>query len=246
MAMRKLMGVVVVSMGAVVGGCADDAGVSGTSAALSATELEAEVASGPSEIELQVVDGVAREVHTRPSDHDERLEGFVVAVDAELGTVAIADLGVVSFGAGTRFRTATESHASRAAWLAEAQPGTFIRASRATPSAPQAPDDAAFFATDLRIDHGDRAKLELTIDRDNLLTSPPSLLVLGRSFDLSTLQVSDDGTADQGSGDESGDDHGGEAEPGDDHGGGEAEPGDDHGGGEAEPGDDHGGHGQDD
>jgi len=64
-----------------------------------------------------------------------------------------------------------------------------VRARRTPPSTPQAPDDATFLATELRLDQeNDHPRIRLNVTSANLVTSPPPpdavLKVLGLSIEL--------------------------------------------------------------
>ncbi|MCC6620095.1 MAG: hypothetical protein IT385_02500 [Deltaproteobacteria bacterium] len=249
----------------------------GTSGApLTVGQLEERLATGVARVELKLRDGRPSELHVELADREERVQGWVSALDAGAGTLTIDDLGVVTLAAGARFRTDDESHASREAWVAEIEAAlgagapVFVRASRLATGVPQAPDDASFVATDLRIEDDGDPKLELDVDGDNFASPPPTLLVLGRGFEVGALRMSDDGAHDVGDdhgddGVEVGDDNGGDddgpelgddngddgVEVGDDNGNNDDDgPGDDNGGDDDRdddgPGDDHGGDGDDD
>jgi len=246
------MGAAVVAV-AMAGAACDtsSSGPGATGSPLTVGQLEERIAAGATRVELKLRSGRASELHVHGPDGEERLQGWVGALDAAAGTVTISDLGVVSFGSGTRFRTLEESRATRDAWVTELEAElaggpVFVRASRLASGVPQAPDDATFIATDLRIEDEGDPKLELDIDVDNLASGSATLRVLGRSFDIGTIRMTDDSGHDLGDdhgddGIEAGDDHGDDGpEAGDDNGNDGPEAGDDNGNDGPEAGDDHG------
>ncbi len=199
----------------------DPAGATGSP--LTAGELEQRLVAGPERVELKLRAGGQSELSIRLRDREERVQGWVTSFDAAAGTLAIGELGVVQIGGGARFRTEEDSRVSQAAWTAELEgalgAGTpiFVRATRLAGVAPQAPEDPSFIASDLRIEDGGDTKIELDVDADNFSSTPPTLVLLGRSHDLSNVRMSDDDSA----GHDAGDDHGNdgvEDESGDDNG----------------------------
>ncbi len=240
------MGVVVL----MAAGCDDMGAVGATGSPLTASELEQRLMAGPERVELKLRAAGQSELVIRVPDLEERVQGWVMGFDAAAGTLAIGELGVVQIGAGARFRTEEESSVSQAVWTAELEGALaagvpiFVRATRLAGVAPQAPEDPTFIASDLRIEDSGDTKIELDVDADNFSSAPPTLVLLGRSHDLSSVRMSDD-NGDDGIEDESGDDNGNdgvEDESGDDNGndGVEDESGDDNGndGVEDESGDD--------
>jgi len=118
----------------------------------------------------------------------------------------------VGFGASARFRDADGDDLTMTAFAARVQDALdagaapAVRVKRAPPAEPQAPDDPAFTATDLRLLDGlESAKLELNVDADNFAlsdTPPPDawILVLGLEIEIrSTTEIQ----ADDHDGDES-------------------------------------------
>jgi hypothetical protein len=173
-------------------------------------------ASGRIEIELFPGEMIAREVHVEVEDDEEKLVSNVTAIDPEQGTITL-ELGglTVAYGAGTRFRTEAESHESRTAWevavRVELAAGRrpLIEARRNPPASPQAPDDASFTATDLRLENDtDEPKIEIYVDDDNLESVSGSSLAVLRVLGL-TIEVNDRtgiGPDDHGSGGHGSDD----------------------------------------
>jgi hypothetical protein len=172
---------------------------------------------GVSRIEIELFPGelVAREVHVEADDAEEKIVSRVTAIDPAQGALTL-ELGelIVSYGAATRFRTETESHASRAAWeaLVQAQIAAggrpLIEARRNPADTPQSPDDPSFTAADLRLeDESDERKIEIYVDEDNLVSGGASavvLRVLGLSItvnDRTRLGPDDNGGGGQPSGD---------------------------------------------
>lgn len=149
--------------------------------ALSVGQLDSTIATGPTRIEIQLPAGSmnAREVHVEAEDMEEKITSTITALDPVAGTVTL-ELGglVVSYTDGTRFRTRSESHATRAAFetavaSALAAGGTpAIEARRNAPAQPQAPTDPSFTANDLRLADRNRGnKLEVYVDSDNYSTA---------------------------------------------------------------------------
>ncbi|HWB40533.1 MAG TPA: hypothetical protein VG500_04700 [Gemmatimonadales bacterium] len=165
---------------------------------------------GTTRIEIELFPGelVAREVHVEDDDAEEKLVSVATAIDPAQGTVTL-ELGglAVSYGAGTRFRTETQSQESRATWeaLVESEIAAgrrpLVEARRNPSAAPQAPDDASFTAADLRLESGlDEPKIEIYVDGDNLGSVSGStaavLRVLGLSITVNgrtSLGPDDDG-----------------------------------------------------
>ena len=191
---RFLTALTALTAATTVGACSSDLTVPSDSNPGSATgsavaTVDSSLGSGSAgriEIELFPGEMVAREVHVENDDDEEKLVSRVTAIDPGAGTITLALGGlVVSYGSGTRFRTETESHESRTTWEAAVQSGLsagaapLIEARRNRPGAPQAPDDRAFAAADLRLENDDdAAKLELYVDGDNLEDSGASSAVL--------------------------------------------------------------------
>ena len=169
-----------------------------------------------SRIEIELFPGelVAREVHVEADDAEEKLVSQVTAIDPAEGTLTL-ELGglTISYGAGTRFRTESESPQSREAWEAQVQGEItagrrpLVEARRNPGDTPQSPDDPSFTATDLRLENEtDEPKIEIYVDGDNLVGGDASevvLRVLGLSIavnDRTRLGPDDGGGADQPSG----------------------------------------------
>ena len=192
----------------------DPEGSTGTSAAVAVDSALG--SGGASRIEIQLFPGelVAREVEVETDDAEEKIVSGVTAIDPGQGTLTL-ELGglVVFYGAGTRFRTESESHESRETWEAQVQAELaaghrpLVEARRNPAGAPQSPDDPAFTATDLRLENEtDEPKIEIYVDGDNLVSGDGSevvLRVLGLSItvnDRTRLGPDDNGGADQPSG----------------------------------------------
>lgn len=155
--------------------------------------------AGTDRIEIKLYPGelVAREVHIENDDAEEKIVSAVNGLDPAAGALAL-ELGglTVTYGAGTRFRTGSESNASRAAWeamvAAQIAAGGHpqVEARRNPPGTPQAPDDPTFVAADLRLTSGaDEPKIEIYVDQDNLLSAGDDsavLRVLGLSITVNT------------------------------------------------------------
>ncbi|HEU4995257.1 MAG TPA: hypothetical protein VFT29_10555, partial [Gemmatimonadaceae bacterium] len=111
------------------------------------------------EIEFATATGlVAREIDVEADDDDEKVSSRVTAINTTAGTVTLQLGGfVVSYTNNTRFRTPTNSNATRAVWEAQVQSELAagrnppIEARRDVPATPQAPANATFTATDLRL-----------------------------------------------------------------------------------------------
>lgn len=165
---------------------------------------------GVTRIEIELFPGelVAREVHVENDDAEEKIVTAVTAIDPAQGRLSL-ELGglAVWYGAGTRFRTESESHAGREAWEARVQSEIaagrqpLIEARRSPSRTPQSPDDPTFVAADLRLeDEPDEPKIEIYVDRDNLVggdgVSEAVIRVLGLSIrvnDRTRLGPDDDG-----------------------------------------------------
>ena len=186
--------------------------------ALSVGQLDSTIATGPTRIEIQLPAGSmnAREVHVEAEDLEEKITSTITAIDPVAGTVTL-ELGglVVSYTDGTRFRTRSESHATRAAFetavaTALAAGGTpAVEARRNAPAQPQAPTDPSFTATDLRLADRNRGnKLEVYVDSDNYstaVTAPvlATLTVFNLAVNITdATELSDDDQPGQGDGPE--------------------------------------------
>lgn len=189
-----------------------------------ATAIDSALGSGGvSRIEIHLFPGelVAREVHVEADDLEEKIVSGVTAIDPAQGTVTL-ELGglTLSYGAGTRFRTETESQESRAAWEAAVQGELAagrrpaIEARRSPQGSPQAPDDATFVAADLRLEsEADEPKIEIYVDGGNLLSVTGSSAVL-RVLGL-TIEINDRTSLRDDDGDDGGDDDDGTSGPAD-------------------------------
>ncbi len=211
---------------AVAGACSDTpAGPGpGTTPALShaitVDELGQAVATGPARVEIKLERGtlVAREVELKTSDEmtdEESIRGAVTAAAASGGSGTLTfDIGglVVGISSATRFRDADgndltlESFVAHidAALAAGTQP--FARAKRPPPATPQAPGDASFQATEVRLrDVIESPKIEINVDADNFepnAAPPPEawLRVLGLEIEIraATEVRQDDNDDDEG------------------------------------------------
>ncbi|HEX6668584.1 MAG TPA: hypothetical protein VF061_03435 [Gemmatimonadales bacterium] len=193
---------------------ADDGSTTGSAVV---TVDSALTAGGVTRIEIELFPGelVAREVHVDNDDVEEKIVSGVTAIDPGQGTITL-ELGglTVAYGAGTRFRTESESHETRATWEALVQVELaagrhpLIEARRNPAGAPQAPEDPSFTAADLRLEAGsDEPKIEIYVDGDNLIsadgTSEVGLRVLGLPITVNgrtRLGPDDNGGAGQPSG----------------------------------------------
>jgi hypothetical protein len=146
---------------------------------------------------------------------EESVRGQVTAISAAGGTGTLTfEIGglAVTFSSSARFRDddrdgdlTFDEFVTRIqdALAAGQQPS--VRAKRPPAAAPQAPDDATFAATDLRIrDRAESPKLELNVDADNFVANnapPPDawLRVLGLEIELrpSTEIEADDDDRDE-------------------------------------------------
>ena len=159
----------------------------GASASAVLTVDSALGSGGVSRIEIQLFPGelVAREVHVENDDAEEKIVSGVTAIDPGQGTLTLALGGLtVSYGAGSRFRTETESHETRAVWEALVQSEIAagrrpLIEARRNASGARSPDDASFTAADLRLERdAEEPTLELYVDGDNLASTGGSELVL--------------------------------------------------------------------
>lgn len=212
---RAILGAAGLMATTILTSCASDAMGPGTppssNTPLSVSAFDVRLSSGPARIEIQLQAGsplVAHEVELEPDDAEEKLVAKVTAIDPTAGTVTL-DLGglLVHYGIDTRFRTPSNSHVSQSDWVAAietalgANQTPQIEARRAIPTTPQAPDDPAFTANDLRLsDQSERRQIEIYVDGDNFTTTPtPALSVLGLSIaiaqDTDLHERHDDGSA---------------------------------------------------
>jgi len=214
---RKLVGLSAVVIAAAA--CSDAVTGPGDGLALShdisPTELGQALDTAPARIEIKLERGtlVAREVELKTSDEmsdEEYVRGLVTAVTASAGAGTLTfEMGglTVGFASSARFRNDDEGgdltmdefvNRIETALAAGVQPA--VRARRPA-QAPQAPDDATFQATDLRIrDRAESPKLELNVDADNFERNdapPPEawLHVLGLTIEIrasTDLEADDD------------------------------------------------------
>jgi hypothetical protein len=154
-------------------------------------------------VEIKLIPGtlIAREVELEQPEemtHQESIRAHVTGISAAAGsgtlTLEIGGLEV-GFDAATRLR-GDDGDLSFDGFVAEIEAalaaGTepFVRAKRPAPAEPQAPDDATFLATEVRIrNEADEPRLELNLDIDNLRLNdapPPDafLLVLGLEIEV--------------------------------------------------------------
>lgn len=196
--------------------CSDATGPAGNPAALSheisVDQLGQALDTAPARVEVKLERGtlVAREIEIKTADEmsdQESVRGPVTAVSASDATGALTfDIGglEITFASSARFRdsdgdlTITE-FATRLQNALDAGLQPSVRAKRQAPTEPQAPDDATFEATDLRIQDGlESPKLELNVDADNYEANdapPPEawLRVLGLEIEiLSSTEIEAD------------------------------------------------------
>lgn len=209
---------------AAVAACSDGTTGPGGSAPLSheisVDELGQALDTAPARIEVELRPGtlVAREIEIKTPDEmsdEESIRGPVTAVAASGGggtlTYGLGGLEV-TFSSSARFRDADGSDVTMDEFAAAVQDALAagmepsVRAKRRPGDEPQAPDDAAFEATDLRIsDDADEPEIELNVDIDNFVpndTPPPDawLLVLGLEIEIrgDTEIEADDDRRDEG------------------------------------------------
>jgi len=169
-------------------------GLTQFSRTVSLSEVQTQLAAAAARVEIEIVPGsnpaVAREVKLKdPSEvaGEEELRGPITAIDGTAGTLT---LGVgsgltVGFTADTRFRAEgdRESSLTRDAFVARvtaelaAGGHPAVKAERAAPATPQAPDDPVFTAAELKLDdEADRPEIEMNVTAANLTInsmSPP-------------------------------------------------------------------------
>ncbi len=184
-----------------LGGQATDVQFSET---MSSSEFEELLATGPSRVEIELVPGslVAREVEVEGPDaltEKEEIESRITDVEVigDEGTLTLELGGLqVGFTSATRFRaeegrTLTfDEFVARVETALAAGDKPPVEANRDPPAEPQAPDDASFIATELKLDdEADEPKIEINVDSDNFTAnvSPPPdgwLRVLGLMIEL--------------------------------------------------------------
>ena len=165
---------------------------------ISVGDFANQLGQGPVRAEVKLFDEglVAREVEVESSDEmtdEEKLEFTVVSIDDAAGTIVVdfADL-TIQYDGSTKFEGFDSNDINRADFVAlvvqEMSDGRSVgvEAKRPAPSAPQAPDDATFFATELELEIVDDRKIEMNIDSDNLTVngSDAVLQLLGRQVEL--------------------------------------------------------------
>jgi hypothetical protein len=193
--------------------CSDSpTSANGTSAApvlsrdITLDHLGQAIDSTPQRVEINLVEDalVARQVELKTGDEltrDESIRGQVTAVSAsgDAGTLTLAIGGLqVGFDAGTAFKSADGAVLTAGDFVAQVQAALdaggplYVRASRPAPAEPQAPDDASFTASQLRIsDCLTSPKLELNVNGANFTlndTPPPDAYfhVLGLAIEVRT------------------------------------------------------------
>jgi len=184
---------------------------------ISSGELGQALDTAPARIEIKLERGtlVAREVELKTADEmadEEYVRGLVTAVSASGGAGTLTfEMGglAVTFASSARFRADQDDDGDgditmdefvtriEDALAAGVQPS--VRAKRPPAAEPQAPDDATFAATDLRIrDRVESPTIELNVDADNFEASdapPPEawLHVLGLTIEIrSTTEIESD------------------------------------------------------
>jgi hypothetical protein len=194
-----------------LGACGDATAPDAQSAAvlfsqdITLPQLEETLVAGPTRLEIELLSNgslVAREVEIKTADelaHREEIESPIGALEGgtDQGTIILELGGLrVNFDRSTRFR---QEHGDDLtfdqftaiiddAFLNDRQ--LAVEAKRTPPLEPQAPDDATFFANELKLDdEADEPEIEINVDRDNLRTntgSPPDgwILVLGLEIEL--------------------------------------------------------------
>jgi hypothetical protein len=168
------------------------------------TRLEERAATGPTRIEVSLLPGglVAREVEIQSDatlSDEEDIKSHIAGIDAK-GAVATVTLRLgalrIGFDPATRLRmdgrddlTFHEFVALVEGALADGRE-LAVEAKRRPAAEPQAPEDATFFATVLRIrDKVDEPKIEINVDGDNVIPNdapPPDafLAILGIRIEL--------------------------------------------------------------
>jgi hypothetical protein len=151
--------------------------------------LAHQIDSTPQRVEINLADDtlLALQVELKTADEltrDESVRGQVTAISAtgDAGTLTLAIGGLqVSFGTATAFRSAWGMMLSQSDFVAQVQAALdaggpiFVRATRPAPAEPQAPDDASFAASEIRVtDCLTAPKLELNVGSANFaLNDPP-------------------------------------------------------------------------
>lgn len=172
------------------------------SEAITLPELQESASSAAVRVEVKLQSEaaplVAREIERADADDvekREKVEGRVTAADAQGITLALGGLRI-GFDAGTRFRSESGDSLSQEEFLTLLQTALAeggepaVEAEREPPAEPQAPNDAAFVASELEIDdEASEPKLELNIDADNLQVDAATptqavLTVLGLAIEI--------------------------------------------------------------
>ena len=182
------------------------------SRAISLPDLHTQLTSGPARVDVRVMPGglIARRIEIKGADEMKRPEEIrsrVTAISAsgDHGTVTLALGGLqVGFTASTTFRPddgkgedggsmALADFVARVQAELAAGSHPAVKAQRSPPTQPQAPGDAAFTATQLKLDHeADHPVIKLNITADNLITNqtpPPDLAGGGRGVLRGRLSV---------------------------------------------------------
>ena len=165
------------------------------------TRLEDRAAGGPTRIEVSLLPGglVARQVEIQSDAtlaDEEDIKSHITAIDPD-GTVTMRLGGLsIGFGPATRLRMDGRDDLTLDEFVSVVQAALAngselpVEAKRRPAAAPQAPEDAAFFATVLRIrDEVDEPKIEINVDGDNVVphdAPPPDafLAILGLRIEL--------------------------------------------------------------
>lgn len=171
------------------------------SRAITLSELDSILASGPTRVEIKLINGslVAREVEVKEAEDlrdEEKIESRITAIDPA-GNVTLALGGlVVDFDAGTEFkvehgdRLTMQEFVTRVQDALAAGENPPVEAKRNPADTPQDPGDATFLATKLELDdEADEDEMEINVDGDNYAntTTPPPdaiLTVLGLAIEL--------------------------------------------------------------
>ncbi len=187
------------------------------SSQISLPDFQSHLLTGPARVEVRVIPGtlVARRVRIEAPDelaHPEEVRSRVSAISAtgDQGTVTLELGGLqIGFDASTRFRPDDGDGSGHDVMMSDDNGGTTlvdfvarvqaelaagrhpaVKARRAPPATPQAPDDATFLATELRLDEeNDHPRISLNVTDANLTTNPTpppdgTLKLLGLSIEL--------------------------------------------------------------
>lgn len=187
---------------------------------ISLPDFQNQLITGPTRVEVRLVPGtlVARRVQIQTPDaltRPEEVRSRVSAISAtgDQGTVTLELGGLqISFDATTRFRPDDGDGGAAAPMMSDGDGSSTtladfvarvqaelaagrhpaVKARRAAPAVPQAPDDATFLASELRLDEeNDHARLSMNVTDANLTTNPTpppdaTLKLLGLSIELRT------------------------------------------------------------